>query len=130
MKIVLIDDNKEFLENLEYFVVHKLGHTVIGSYTNGLEFIDSIPSNKPDIILMDISMPETDGYALTKMINWNYNHINVIAITMFTNKAYLEKLIGVGFKGCVFKSDVFKELPVAIELISEGEYYWPANIND
>jgi len=129
MNIVLIDDNKEFLENLEYFVVHKLGHCVIGSYTNGLEFIETIPYNNPDIVLMDISMPETDGYLLTKMINWKDSQIKVIAITMFTNKAYLEKLIGVGFKGCVFKSDVFKDLPVAIEQISKGDYYWPEDIN-
>jgi DNA-binding NarL/FixJ family response regulator len=79
---------------------------------------------------MDISMPGIDGYTVTKMINWNNVHLKVIAVTMFTNKAYLEKLIGAGFKGCVFKSDVFKELPVAIEEVSKGQYYWPVNIND
>jgi DNA-binding NarL/FixJ family response regulator len=130
MKIVLIDDNKEFLENLKYFVENKLGHSVIGCFTNGLEFFGTIPGNKPDIVLMDISMPEIDGYTLTKMLNWNYVQIKVIAITMFNNKAYLEKLIGAGFKGCVFKSDVFKELPLAIEQIVKGDYYWPNDIND
>ncbi len=130
MKIALIDDNREFLDNLEYFVVNKLRHQVIGTYTNGLEFIKTVIDNMPEIVLMDISMPEIDGYALTKMINWKYTKINVIAITMFTNKAYLEKLIGVGFKGCVFKSNIFNELPLAIEQVSKGGYFWPEDIND
>jgi len=130
MKLALVDDNKEFLENLEYFVVNKLGHKVIGCYTSGQEFLKTISTNKPDIVLMDISMPEMDGYTLTKMINWKNVHIKVIAVTMFTDKAYLQNLIGAGFYGCVFKSNVFNELPIAIEQISQGKYYWPDDIND
>jgi DNA-binding NarL/FixJ family response regulator len=130
MKIILVDDNKEFLENLEFFIVQKLGYKVLASFSDGMEFYKKISNYKPDIILMDISMPGIDGYTVTKMINWNNVHLKVIAVTMFTNKAYLEKLIGAGFKGCVFKSDVFKELPVAIEEVSKGQYYWPVNIND
>jgi DNA-binding NarL/FixJ family response regulator len=129
MKICLIDDNKEFLENIEFFIVQKLGHHVIGSFTSGMEFIKTLPGIKPDIVLMDISMPEYDGYQLTKIIDWNYSQIKVIAVTMYNNKAYLEKLIEAGFKGCVYKSDIYNELPTAIEQISKGKYYWPSDIS-
>lgn len=130
MKIILVDDNKEFLENLEYFLVQKLGHSVVASYTDAMEFFQQLHNYKPDIVIMDISMPGTDGYTVTKMVNWNNVHIKILALTMFTNKAYLQKLIEAGFKGCVFKSNVFSDLPEAIEEIHKGLYYWPADIND
>ena len=130
MKLILVDDNKEFLENLEFFIEQKLGHSVIASYTNGMDFYKDISKFKPDIILMDISMPGADGYTITKMVNWNNVHLKVIAVTMFTNKAYLQKLIGAGFKGCVYKSNVFRDLPVAINEVHKGLYYWPSDIND
>jgi len=130
MKLILVDDNKEFLENLTFFLEQKLGHTVLASYMDAMSFYDNHSNHKPDIILMDIAMPETDGYTVTKLVNWNNVHLKIIALTMFTNKAYLQKLIGAGFKGCVFKSDVFKELPIALEEVKKGLYYWPPDIND
>ena len=130
MKLIIVDDNKEFLENLEFFIVQKLGHKVLATFTDGMEFYQNLTNYKPDIILMDISMPGSDGYTVTKMVNWNNVHLKVIAVTMFNNKAYLQKLIGAGFKGCVFKSNVFRDLPVAIEEVQKGLYYWPSDIND
>lgn len=130
MNLILVDDNKEFLDNLKFFVTQKLGHNVLACFTDGMEFYKELSKYKPDIILMDIAMPGSDGYTITKMVNWNNVHLKVIAVTMFTNVAYLQKLIGAGFKGCVFKSDVFKELPTAIKEVANGQYYWPAGIID
>ena len=61
MKLILVDDNKEFLENLEFFITQKLGHTVLASFSDGMEFYQKLSSFKPDIILMDISMPGVMG---------------------------------------------------------------------
>ncbi|HAM97784.1 MAG TPA: hypothetical protein DCQ26_04170 [Marinilabiliales bacterium] len=128
MKIILVDDNEEFRINIQYFLEKKLGHEVIASFPDGITFFDAIDDLSPNIVLMDISMPILDGYAITKRINWEYSHYHVIAVTMYKDIAYLQKLIEVGFKGCVYKSDVYSELPKAIEAVIDGKYFWPNGI--
>lgn len=124
MKLILVDDNKEFRESMKIFLETKLKHQVIASFSDGKSFCDSYKQYNPDIILMDISMPEMDGYEATKVVNWEKSHIKIIAVTMFKNKAYLQKLIEFGFKACVLKTNVFNELGVALEKVYNGEQYF------
>ncbi|MGD9993189.1 MAG: response regulator transcription factor [Salinivirgaceae bacterium] len=129
MKIIVVDDNEEFLTNITFFLEKRLNHTVIASFSDGESFFNALADLSPDIILMDISLPGLDGYSITKKINWEYHYYNVLALTMFKDIAYLQKLIEVGFKGCVFKSDVYNDLPLAIDAVINGKYFWPDGID-
>jgi DNA-binding NarL/FixJ family response regulator len=129
MKIVIVDDNDDFRESLRDFVEKRLGHEVIAAFNDGKSFYESYTKITPDIILMDISMPEMDGYKVTRLINWESSYLKVIAVTMYQNKAYLKKLIEVGFKGCVLKTNVFNDLPKAIKAVINGGFYWPDSID-
>lgn len=130
MKIIIVDDNNEFREHTEFFITHKLKHQVVGSFSSGIEFVKRYAEYNPDIVLMDISMPDLDGYEVTKMLNWQDENLKIIAVTMFTDLAYLHKLIEVGFKGCVFKSSIFNELADAIDVVEKGHYYWPESMSE
>ena len=68
MRIILVDDNKDFRTNIQFFLEKRLNHTVIASFQDGLSFFDQVTKLSPDIILMDISMPDLDGYAITKKL--------------------------------------------------------------
>lgn len=129
MKVIIVDDNKDFRESLKDFCEKRLGHEVVGEFNNGKSFYDNYSKLIPDIILMDISMPEMDGYEVTQLINWESAYLKIIAVTMYQNKAYLRKLIEVGFKGCVFKTNVFTDLPKAIDEVINGGYFWPDEID-
>lgn len=129
MKVIIVDDNDDFRESLRDFVERRLGHEVIAEYQDGKSFYESYAKITPDIILMDISMPEMDGYEVTQLINWESSFLKIIAVTMYQNKAYLKKLIEVGFKGCVLKTNVFSDLPKAINEVINGGYYWPDSID-
>ena len=125
--ILLVEDN---LHNRLIFanILEHHGYRVIQA-EDGAAGVKMAQQEPPDLILMDIAMPGVDGYETTKKTNWIYPELKIIAITMYTDKAYLEELIRSGFKGCVFKNKIYANLPKAIREVMEGKLYFPDDIN-
>ena len=129
LNIIIVDDNIEFRKNLKTFIEYKLNYNVIGEASNGIEFLELISNNNSaDIILMDIAMDFMDGIEATLRAIWDNNRIKIIAITMHTENTFLVTLVQAGFKGCVFKSDIFTELKKAIDKVMSGDLFFPKNI--
>jgi DNA-binding NarL/FixJ family response regulator len=128
MRIIIVDDNKLFRDAIKLYLVNELNIDVVGEATNGKEFLALINNAFVDIVLMDIQMPELDGIAATKKWCLRNPGTKVIAVTMFTDKAYLLQLIEAGFKGCIFKTNFFAEIATAIAAIQKGGLYFASNI--
>jgi len=128
MKIILADDSKAFREALVMFLETELKHQVIGVYDNGLELINAKQYVNADLVLLDIEMPELNGFQTIAKINSIYNGIKAIAITSYQEKALLEQLITQGFQGCVLKNSIYEDLEKAIELVKNGGVFFPDNI--
>ncbi len=125
MKLIIVDDNKQFLNTLRLFIQENLNHTVIAVAESGEEFlkIDPITIREADIILMDIMMNRLNGFETTKKITWTYPNLKIIAVTMHIEKVFLNEVIEAGFKGCVFKSEIFDSLEKALNEVSSGHIY-------
>jgi len=128
LKIIMVDDNVPFRTNLKIYIESKLCYSVIAEASNGLEFLALPNIGIADIILMDIVMDEMDGIEATKHILWNRSYLKIIAITMHTEKIYLLQLVETGFKGCVFKSNIYDQLDDAIKTVLSGKLFIPDNI--
>ncbi len=128
LKFILVDDNKEFREGLKELLETEYAAVVIAEASTGKEFLDLDAGFFADIIIMDLFMPELDGIAATKPFLWKYPKSNVIAVTMHADKAYLRQLIEAGFKGCIFKNNIFSEIKTAVESVLSGHYYFPDHI--
>lgn len=124
----MVDDNVQFRSNLRKYIESDLGCSVIAEASNGREFLELLNTEVPDIILMDIAMDEMDGIEATKRALWINHNLKIIAITMHTEKVYLLQLIEAGFKGCVFKPDIFNHLSNALKIVMDGELYIPEKI--
>lgn len=128
MKIILADDNETFLEGLRFYLRKNEGFEIVAEVRNGLELLKNENLKYADLVLIDLEMPEMDGIEATRSALWSYPHVHFIAITMYTDKAYLKTLVEAGFKGCVFKDKLFTDLPAAIYDVMHGKYYFPPDI--
>lgn len=128
MKIIIVDDNQQFLESLHFYISLRLGHKVIASYNNANLLLDSQIIYNADIILMDIEMLEINGIKATKLALNKNRELKIIAVTNYQEKAYLTTLVSTGFKGCVYKNNIFEELKTALEVVISDKQYFPKGI--
>ncbi len=128
LKIIVVDDNKTFRKGIKFYIENMLKHEVINEFDNGESFVNSDSFIIADIILMDIEMPKLDGIEAVKKALWRFSELKIIAITNYKDKAYLTELIGAGFKGCVFKDNIYEELKKAIDSVMNGHIFYPEDI--
>ena len=128
MNIFIVDNNHKFREAMRIYLDWALHHKIVGEADSGLNFLENYKYNN-DIVLMDLNMSVLDGYCAIKNAFNRDTRIKAIAVTMFRDQTYLKKLIDMGFKGCVFKSEVFKKLPKVLDEVNKGNMYFPENIN-
>ena len=124
-KIAIIDDHVLFRKGLMALINMFPGHTVIMDSSNGKEFTERIrEEDLPDIILMDINMPEMDGYATTEWLKEKYPQIKVLALSTMEAETAIIKMIKSGAKGYVLKDADPEELKLAFdEVLSRGYFY-------
>jgi DNA-binding NarL/FixJ family response regulator len=125
--IILVDDNQRFRESIKDLLTNEYKYQVIAEANNGEEFIHLSKTLKPDIILMDLSMPQIDGFEAIRKYFWEFPASKIIAVTNHVEKAYLDKLIESGFKGCIFKYNFFNEIKPAIEMVMSGKLWFPGD---
>jgi len=128
MKIIIVDDNKTFRESLKYYLENILLHEVIEMLGDGIELIKNENSHKVDIILMDIEMPLLNGIETAKRALYENPALKIIAITNYSDQAYLLDLISAGFKACVFKNNIYNDLEIAFSKLTLNKMYFPKNI--
>jgi two-component system, NarL family, invasion response regulator UvrY len=122
--IVLVDDHV-LLRNGLAGLVRNLGHTVIFEADNGKDLIEKLDKNaEPDIILLDIHMPEMDGYETAQWLKVNRPEINVLALSMYDNEAAIIRMLRSGAKGYILKDSDPPQLVSALtDILQKGYYY-------
>ena len=128
MRFIIVDDNNSFLMSLKFYLEDILKHEVIGLANNGSEFLELPYLYTADIIIIDVQMPVMGGIEAAKQALRRISFLKFIAVTTYRDNVTLEELLSAGFKGCVFKNDIYDELPKAIAKLSKGQRYFPGNI--
>ncbi len=122
--IVLVDDHS-LLRNGLAELVKSLGHTVLFEADNGKDFTEKLnPKLLPDVVLLDINMPEMDGFETAQWLKENHPDVNVLALSMYDNETSIIRMLKCGAKGYILKDSEPAELRAAIEaLVDKGFYY-------
>ena len=123
-KIALADDHSLLRKGLAQ-LVQSLGYTVLFEADDGKEFIKQLDKdNLPDIVLMDLNMPEMDGCETTKWLKRNHPEVHVLALSMYDNENSIIRMLRCGAKGYILKDSEPAELRNAIEAVMNKGFYY------
>jgi NarL family two-component system response regulator LiaR len=120
IRVMLVDDHKVVRSGLATFLKAYDDLELVGEAKNGLEAIRLCHQKKPDVILMDLMMPEMDGIAATREILADYPDIKIIAMTSFEDEELVHGVLAAGAIGYLLKNVTSDELAKAIRDATSG----------
>jgi DNA-binding NarL/FixJ family response regulator len=120
IKIIIVDDHQLFRNGLKILLNSFPEFEVIGEASNGIEFIDVVKLDFPDIVLMDINMPEIDGIEATRRGLKLNPDLKIIALSMYGEEDYYYKMVDSGAKGFLLKDSDINEVKEAILTVNKG----------
>jgi DNA-binding NarL/FixJ family response regulator len=123
LQILLVDDHEIVREGVKLLVNSQTDMKVVGEAANGEIAIKKTGDLHPDIVLMDVSMPELNGMKATRRIRRLYPNVKILTLTRHTDDGYLQQLIQAGANGYILKQSAPNELINAIRVIGEGKSY-------
>lgn len=121
LKIAIIDDHLLFAEGLKALIEAKkeLGTCLI--YTSGEEALQHIPSEKPDLALVDLHLPGLNGLEITRILREKMPHLRILILTMDTSSRSLLEVLSLGVSGYILKSSPFTKILKDIETALQGD---------
>lgn len=121
MRILLVDDHVLFRKGVAALLAPRQDMQVVGEAGDGLEAIEAARRLMPDVILMDIGMPNCDGLAATRCIKREMPHVKIIMLTVSDDDQHLFEAIKCGAQGYLLKNLEPDQLHNMLESISRGE---------
>lgn len=123
IKIVLADDHKITREGLVNMLNNQKGMEVAGEAGNGREAIRLARELTPDLVIMDVTMPGLNGIDATRIITSNPKNVRVIALSMYSDKQFVQGMMQAGASGYLLKDCAFEELVHAVRAVIKGDTY-------
>jgi DNA-binding NarL/FixJ family response regulator len=130
LRVFVADDHAVLRDGLKALVNAQPDMTVVGEADNGLTTQERAKELLPDVLLMDISMPECNGVQATELIRKECPTIKVLILTAYKDKGYLDRVLKVGASGYVLKLSVAEELIDAIRVVASGGIYLDPQMAD
>lgn len=123
IKLMLVDDHDVVRTGLRSFLETQQGFEVVAEAKNGLQALEKAREAQPDIVLMDITMPDMDGIEATQQLKNLYPDCQILVLTVHSDKQYFMKIMSVGASGYLTKQAAADELVAAIQAVAAGHVY-------
>ncbi len=130
ISLLLVDDHKVMREGLRSALAINERIEIVAEGENGTEAVKLCKLYSPDIILMDIEMPERDGISASREIKKLYPETRIIILTMYDNKNYIMEALSTGIDGYLLKTAGIEDVHKAIERTTRGENYFDPQITE
>ena len=123
LRVLLADDHEMIREGLKLLLNSQPDMECVGEASNGRVAVERVCELLPDLVVMDVSMPELNGLQATKKIKATCPQVKVLALTRHTDDGYLQQLLKAGVSGYVLKQSAADELVRAIRAVAAGNVY-------
>jgi len=124
-RILLVDDHAMFRAGVKALLSREHGFEVVGEASSGDDGVDRVRELKPDVVIMDLSMPGSDGLEATRRINALGLKTKVLVLTAHAEEEYLVPVVDAGASGYLGKTNADLDLVEAIRIVARGEVYLP-----
>ncbi|MFA5183443.1 MAG: response regulator transcription factor [Syntrophales bacterium] len=122
-RIILADDHALFRNLMKNSIATIPDFQIVGEASDGFELLELLKKSKPDLVILDITMPNLQGIEAAKEIKKTYPEIKIMILTMHKSKDHLRSALAAGVEGYLLKEDVFEDLITAIRSIQQGKNY-------
>lgn len=130
IEVAILDDHIMILQGLESMLEDYENIKIIARYNRGKELLADILNHPPDVLLLDINLPDSNGVELCKELTKKYPSLAILALSNHNETGFIKNMLRNGAKGYLFKNTDKQELITAIETVNVGEKYLPKNIRD
>lgn len=118
--VMLVDDHRLFRKGLKTLIDDTDDFKICEEASNGIEFLEKLKINTPDIVLLDISMPEMDGIEAAKHALKIFPELPIIVLSMYSEEDYYFKMVSLGVRGFLLKNSDISEVLEALQTVYEG----------
>ncbi|MCC6342085.1 MAG: response regulator transcription factor [Bryobacterales bacterium] len=130
IRILLADDHSVVRQGFRMLLAAQPDMDVVGEARNGREAVDLAQSLQPDIVVMDVSMPELNGIEATRRIADAAPRARVLALSMHRDSVYVREILRAGARGYLLKDAQEDDLLNAVRAVSKGEGYLSPSVSD
>ena len=127
-KIAITDDHPMVLQGIQSMLQEIEEIKIVGAYANSKETIEKIENDHPDILLLDINLPDINGIDLCKQLKKDYQNLKIIAISNYDEVSFIKRMLNAGADGYVLKNTDRFELLTAFKSVLNGERYLQRDI--
>ncbi len=121
VRLLLADDHRIFRQGMRELIERKTVYEVVGEAATGREVLEQVNVLRPDIVLLDIQMPELDGVAVARQLAQSHPDVKIIMLTMYRQDQHLFEAIKAGARAYLLKDADAQELIDVIERVHQGE---------
>lgn len=130
LRLVVADDHPLMRRGICGLLEAEPGWEVVAKASNGREAIDAVSKSKPDVLVIDLAMPELNGLTATREILRLFPKLGVVLLTMHNTDQSVREVLESGARGYVLKSDAEQDLVAAVKAVAAGKPFFTANITE
>ncbi len=129
IKVMLVDDHQLVRDGIKSLISDSFGIEVVAEASNAAEFFKILNQQIPDVVLMDISLPNMSGIEIAKVLKRDFPKIKILMLSMYTSEDFIFNAIKAGVDGYLPKNTTRDELVLAITEVYDGREYFSKSIS-